>query len=264
MRIRLRRTAKAVAGAEIVVFAFPDHLHGRVFKKDIKPFLKPKSALVFLHGLSVHFGAVIPPKNCDVILLAPLGPGVAVRESYLKGESIHYLYGINQNYSGKAQKTIDYLAKGLKIHKKNLINTTFAEEAIGDIFGEQAVLCGGLSQLIKAGFDTLVDSGLPPDKAYLEVCFQLDLIVDLIKKHGIAGMFDRISLTAKYGSFLAGPQIIDKNVKNRMKKLLSYIKSGQFAAKLNKLDETDIKSLSTLLTKLTSPAFEKSSRKFAK
>ncbi len=189
----------AVAESEVIVFAFPDHLHEREFKANILPNLKPKTALVFLHGMSVHFGQVVPPKSNDIILLAPLGPGNAVRESYLAGNSIGYFHAVHQNGSGKARTVLNRLIRALKINESRLIKTTFREEAIGDLFGEQAVLCGGLSELILAGFETLRKAGLAPDKAYLEVAYQLDLIIDLIKRYGIKGMYERISVAARYG-----------------------------------------------------------------
>jgi ketol-acid reductoisomerase len=255
--------AAAVKNSDIIIFTFPDHLHGRVFDKDIKPKLKPGSTLVFLHGFSVHFKTVIPQKNCDVILLAPLGPGVAVREKYLKKESIGYFYCIHQNATGNARRILNGLIKDLRIDKKTMIKTTFADEAIGDIFGEQAVLCGGMSQLVKTGFDTLVENGLSPDKAYLEVAYQLDLLVDLMKKYGIEGMFKRISVSAMYGSLSAGPKIIDKATKKKMRAVLKDIKSGHYAKRLNSLTPSKIKKLNARLKKMSSKSFEKSAKKFS-
>lgn len=256
--------AKATSRADMIIMAFPDHLHGRVFTKDIAPNLTPGMAMVFLHGFSIHFKTVIAPKDCDIILLAPLGPGAAVREKYLENRSVGFFHAVYQNGSGHARARLNYLAKGLKINKQALIKTTFAEEAIGDLFGEQVVLCGGLSQLILAGFDTLVKAGLTPDKAYLEVCYQLDLIVDLIKKYGIEGMFGRISVAARYGSLLNGPKIIDRNVRKNMKSILDDIKSGRFAARLDSLDERRLKTLNIDLKELSNPLFEKSARRFSR
>ena len=254
--------SEAVRKAQVLIFAFPDHLHGRIYKRHIKPHLNPESALVFLHAFSVHFRSVVPPDDCDVILLAPLGPGVAVRESYLKGESIGYFHCIHQSVTGRARTILNSLIRDLKIDRKAMIKTTFRDEAIGDLFGEQAVLCGGLSQLIKTGYDTLIDWGLSSDKAYLEVAYQLDLIIDLIKKHGIEGMFRRISVAARYGSFLTGPKIIDASVRTRMKKVLTEIENGHFAKKLESLTPDKLRKLTADLRRLTSPSFEKSARKF--
>ncbi len=256
-------TSRAVKEADIIISAFPDHLHGSIFEKDIKPNLKEGAALVFLCGFSIHFKAVVPLSDSDIILLAPLAPGSAVREAYLQNKPIGFFHSIFQNGSGNAEKKLKYLIKNLKIQNKALIKTTFEDEAIGDIFGEQAVLCGGLTQLIKSGFETLVESGLSSDKAYLEVAYQLDLIVGLIKKYGIEGMYQRISVAAKYGSYLSGRKIIDASVKKRMKETLHNIKSGAFAKKLNALTPEKIKRLNKDLKKMSSEVFEKSVRKFA-
>jgi ketol-acid reductoisomerase len=259
----LTTIAKAASQSEIIIFAFPDHLHGRVFKKSIRPHLRPQAALVFLHGFSVHFKTVVIPRDCDVILLAPLGPGTAVREEYLAGQSVGYFFSIHQNATGRARAALRQLTRGLKIDEKKLIRTTFKEEAIGDLFGEQAVLCGGLSQLIKAGHTTLVKAGLSSDKAYLEVAYQLDLIIELIKKHGIEGMLRKISLAARYGTFLTGPKIIDAQTRKRMRQILSEITTGRFAGQLDSLTPAKIKKLNSSLSLLTTPAFEKSARKFS-
>ncbi|MFQ6008045.1 MAG: ketol-acid reductoisomerase, partial [Candidatus Zixiibacteriota bacterium] len=211
--------SQAAAQADIVCFAFPDHLHGRVFNKEIAKNLTPKSTLWFLHGMSVHFKFVVPPDESDVILIAPHAPGVAVRENFLKKRPFTAFYAIFQDKSGAAGKTAFELAQAIGLPKRNLIPTTFEAEAIGDLFGEQVVLCGGLAALIKNGFEVLVENGIPPENAYLEVAYQLDLIIDLIKKHGIEGMFKRISVAARFGSLLSGPKIIDGSVKRRMKKI---------------------------------------------
>jgi ketol-acid reductoisomerase len=255
--------SRVVRNSDIIIFAFPDHVHGNTFKRDVEPFLKKNSALIFLHGFSIHFKTIISPSDCDIILLAPLGPGVAVREKYLEKKSISFFYGIEQNANKNAQQKLDYLIESLRIDKNAMIKTTFADEAIGDLFGEQAVLCGGLTQLIKYGFETLVESGLSPDKAYLEIGYQLDLIIDLIKNHGIEGMYDRISFTARYGSYKNGPKIIDKDVKKKMKETLRQIKKGEFARNINSLSISDQKSLRDRLKKLSHPKLEKSARKFA-
>lgn len=255
--------SNAVELSDIVIFAFPDHLHGTVYKKDIKPYLKRKTTLVFLHGFSLHFRTVTPPRVNDIILLAPLAPGLALRENYLKKKPVSYFYSIHHDATGRAKATLGSLIQGLGIERRNLIETTVAEEALGDIFGEQAVLCGGLSQLIKAGYDTLVEAGLSSDKAYLEVAYQIDLIVELIKKYGIEGMLRRISVTARVGSLLSGRRIIDKSVRSQMKKVLADIKSGKFARRLASLDEKSLRKMDKAVRKMSSVAFEKSARKFA-
>jgi len=254
--------SKAVSKANIICFAFPDHLHGRVYKREIEKSLTSNSALWFLHGLSIHFQFVKPPEDCDVILIAPHAPGVRVREKYLSGGLFSAFYAVHQNNSGQARKIIFELAKAIGITKKNLILTTFEAETIGDLFGEQAVLCGGMAALIKNGFEVLVENGIPPENAYLEVAYQLDLIIDLIKKYGIEGMFQRISVAARYGSLQAGPKIIDRSVKKRMEKVYKEIESGRFTNCLNRLSSSDISRLNKELKRLSSPLLEKAVKKF--
>lgn len=255
--------SKAVSEADIICFAFPDHLHGRVYKKDISPYLKNGCCLWFLHGLSVHFQFVKPPRQSDVIMIAPHGPGVAVREKYLSDRSISAFYSVNQNFSKKAKELIIELAEAVGFAKKKLIKTSFKDEAIGDLFGEQAILCGGMASLIKAGFDILKKNSHSSDSAYLEVAYQLDLIIDLIKKFGIEGMYSRISVAARYGSYLNGQKIIDRSVKKRMELIYQEIASGKFPRKLNSLTSSDIKSLNKKVSSLSSKAFEKSAKKFS-
>jgi ketol-acid reductoisomerase len=254
---------KAVEQSRIIVMAFPDHLHGRVYKTKIKPFLGKKSSLVFLHAFSIHFGTVVPTPDCNIILLAPLGPGISVRNKYLAGESMGYFYSIHQDGTGDADRVLNQLIKDMKVTSSSLVKTTMADEAVGDLFGEQAVLCGGLTELIKNGYETLVEGGLSPDKAYLEVAYQLDLIIDLIKKHGISGMYDRISVAARLGSFITGSKIIDKTVKRRMEKALVSIKDGSFARKLDILTPAEVKKLKAEMKTMTVPSFEKAARRFS-
>ncbi len=256
--------SKAVAEAGVIAFAFPDHLHGRVFTRDIAPNLKKNATLLLLHGTSVHFGFVVPPDDCDVILIAPHAPGVAVREAYPRDQQISAFYSVYQNRTGKAAQTAFALAKAVGFKRRNLIKTTFEHEAVGDLFGEQAVLCGGLAMLIKTGFEVLVERGLKPENAYLEVAYQLDLIIDLIKRYGIEGMFSRISVAARYGSLKAGPEIINAGTKKRMERLANQIESGKFPNELNSLDDDQITQLNKALKGLTDPRLEKAARKFAR
>lgn len=254
----------AVASADIVCFAFPDHLHGRVFKTSVAPYLRRNATLWFLHATSVHFGFLSPPKSCDVILVAPHAPGNAVREAYLTDHSLSAFYSVYQNRSRRASGTAMELARAIGVQKKNLIRTSFAQESVGDLFGEQAVLCGGLAMLVKSGFETLLAHGWKAENAYLEVAYQLDLIVALIKKHGIAGMFARISPAAQYGSLLAGPKIIDRSTRSRMEKLFREIQSGAFARKLGRLDDRAVSKLGQALKKLSNPKLERVARKFSR
>lgn len=253
--------ARAVAAADCVCLALPDHLHGRVYKREIEKNLKPKSTLWFLHGFSVHFGFVVPPRECDVIMIAPHGPGVAVREKYLGERSLSAFYAVRQNYTGRATKNTLSLAAAIGLKRNRLVKTTFEDEAVGDLFGEQAVLCGGLSELIVKGFEVLVEKGLRPENAYLEVAYQLDLIIDLIKRHGIRGMYDRISVTARYGSATSGERVVDRSVKRRMQKLYEEIESGKFARQLNKLTPAAIKNLRRRIHRRVPDSFEKAVKK---
>ena len=262
--IQIHTVSRAVAKSDIVCFAFPDHLHGRVYKKDIEKYLSPNSMLWFLHGMSIHFRFIVPPENCDVILIAPHAPGAAVREKYLSKSSFSAFYAVHRNNSGRALKTIFELARAVGIAKKGLVPTSFGAEVVGDMFGEQAVLCGGMATLIKSGFEVLVENGIPPENAYLEVAYQLDLIIDLIKQYGIEGMFKRISVAARYGSLLSGPKIIDKSVKERMSKVYREIQSGRFPQKLNRLENADILRINRELKSLSSPLLEAAVRKFSR
>ena len=254
---------EAVRKSDIICFAFPDHLHGRVYKKDIEKYLSPNSTLWFLHGMSIHFRFIVPPENCDVILIAPHAPGAAVREKYLSKSSLSAFYAVHRDSSGRALKTTFELAQAVGIAKKGLILASFEGEAVGDLFGEQTVLCGGMAALIKNGFEVLVENGIPPENAYLEVAYQLDLIIDLIKQYGIEGMFKRISVAARYGSLLSGPKIIDESVKKRMARVYREIQSGRFPRKLNRLESADILRINRQLKSLSSPLLERAARKFS-
>lgn len=254
--------AEAVKRAEVVCFAFPDHRHGAVFDKEIAPYLKPGAALLFLHGLSIQYGLVKPQTNCDILLLAPHAPGVAVREQYLGDRAISAFYAVHRDYSRRAVQTVIELAGGMGIRKNRLVKTTFRDEAIGDLFGEQAVLCGGLAMLIKTGFDLLVERGIRPENAYLEVAYQLDLIVALIKKHGVQGMLNRISVAARYGSIQSGPKIIDAHTKRQMRRVLKEIESGTFASTLAALTPGEVRALTKRTSRLTTVSLERAGRKY--
>lgn len=247
--------------AEIICFAFPDHLHGKVFDQEIRPFLKSGATLWFLHGTSIQFGFVKPPKTCDVIMVAPHAPGTAVREKFLYDRSISAFWAVEQNRSGKAKQLAFALAEGCGFKKRNLVKTSFKDEAIGDLFGEQAVLCGGMAMLISAGYETLVKSGIKPEHAYLEVAYQLDLIISLIKKYGMQGMWERISVAARFGSLVTGPKLIDSTVKKKMRQTLDEISSGRFPEKLSSLTKQDIARLNKSLKRLTPPSFDRAATK---
>jgi len=231
-------TEKAAEMGSVIAMLAPDHLHKEIFNKQIRDHLEPKDVLIFAHAFSIHFDLVIPPEFVDVILVAPHGPGELTRQRFLEKKGITSFIAIHQDYSKKAKKIALAYAKAIGATKGGAMLTTFKDEAIGDLFGEQAVLCGGLAELLKSGFETLVEDGLPPENAYLECVYQIDLIVELIKKYGIAGMFDRISRIAEFGSYLSGKRVINKA---QMKKILARVKNGSFTKKLIQEQKTNFK-----------------------
>jgi ketol-acid reductoisomerase len=222
-------TADAVKKADIIFVATPDLAIADVYKKDIKPNLTKGKALLFSHGFAIHFKTVVPPKDVDVLMVAPKGPGHLVRRQYLEGRGVPALIAIFQNPSKQAKKIALAWAKGIGGTRAGVIETTFKEETETDLFGEQTVLCGGASALVAAGYDTLVAAGYQPEMAYFECLHELKLIVDLMYESGISGMRFSISDTAKYGDVVIGPRIIDKQVRAEMKKVLKEIQNGTFA-----------------------------------
>ncbi|KAA3636129.1 MAG: ketol-acid reductoisomerase, partial [Calditrichaeota bacterium] len=211
-----------------------------------------------------HFGYVVPPEFVDVIMIAPHAPGIAVREKFLEHESISAFTSVSQDFTGKAKSKLIRLSKAFGITKSKLVETTFKDEAIGDLFGEQTVLCGGMSELILAGYNTLVKNGIPEENAYLEVAYQLDLIIELIKKYGIEGMYERISVAARFGSLQNGKKIIDSSVSKKMEKVYEEIASGKFPDKLNKLTKDDIDQLGKKVKKSSVSSYEFFARKYSK
>ncbi|HEX7469940.1 MAG TPA: ketol-acid reductoisomerase [Verrucomicrobiae bacterium] len=222
-------TAEAVRRADVIFIAIPDTKQPAAYERDIKPNLTKSKTLLFSHGFAIHFKTVVPPKNVDVILVAPKGPGHIVRRQYLEGKGVPALIGIYQNPSGKAKSVALAWAKGIGATRAGVIQTSFKEETETDLFGEQTVLCGGASALVQAGFETLVEAGYQPEMAYFECLHELKLIVDLMNEAGISGMRFSISETAKWGDVSVGPKIIDAGVKKRMKAALKDIQSGKFA-----------------------------------
>ncbi len=228
-KFRVYETAQAVKKADVIMVAVPDLKIPAVFEKDIEPNLKEGKTLLFSHGFAIHYGTVKPPKNIDVIMVAPKGPGHTVRSQYVQGRGVPSLIAIQQDVSRKAKKTALAWAKGIGGTRAGVIETTFKEETETDLFGEQAVLCGGTSALIQAGYETLVEAGYQPEMAYFEVLHELKLIVDMINESGISGMRFSISETAEYGDMVVGPRVVDKHVKENMKKALLEIQNGKFA-----------------------------------
>ncbi|HUB66955.1 MAG TPA: ketol-acid reductoisomerase [Candidatus Methylacidiphilales bacterium] len=221
--------AEAVKAADIIFVAVPDLTIPGVYEKDIAPNLAKGKTLLFSHGFAIHFGTVKPPKNIDVIMVAPKGPGHLVRRQYQEGRGVPALIAVAQNPSGQAKKVALAWAKAIGATRAGVIQTSFKEETETDLFGEQAVLCGGASALVQAGYDTLVQAGYQPEMAYFECLHELKLIVDLMYEAGISGMRFSISETAKYGDVVSGPRIINKAVRAEMKKVLKEIQNGKFA-----------------------------------
>jgi len=221
--------AEAAKAADIIQILTQDHVQAKVYKESIKPGLKKGKALCFSHGFNIRFKQIKPPKNVDVFMVAPKGPGALVRRMYEEGKGVPSLIAIFQDASGQAKQLALAYAKALKATTAGVIETTFEEETETDLFGEQAVLCGGVTELIRAGFDTLIEAGYQPEIAYFEVLHELKLITDLIQERGISGMRRSVSNTACYGDLSRGPRIITQKTRKEMKKLLKAIKSGKFA-----------------------------------
>ena len=222
-------TAQAVKKADVIFVALPDTKQADVYKSDIEPNLTPGKTLLFSHGFSIHFKTITPPPDIDVILVAPKGPGHIVRRQYLEGKGVPALIAVLENSSRQAKQVALAWAKGIGGTRAGVIQTTFKEETETDLFGEQTVLCGGVSALIQAGYETLVEAGYQPEMAYFECLHELKLIVDLINEAGISGMRFSVSETAKWGDITVGPKIIDASVKQRMKAALKDVQSGKFA-----------------------------------
>jgi len=249
-------TAEAVKRADVIMVALPDTKQPAAYEKDIKPNLAPGKTLVFSHGFSIHFKTIVPPKNVNVIMVAPKGPGHIVRRQYTEGKGVPSLIAVYQG--GKTAKAIALAwAKGIGGTRAGVIETNFKEETETDLFGEQTVLCGGASALVQAGFETLVEAGYSPEMAYFECLHELKLIVDLMNEAGISGMRFSISETAKWGDVTVGPKIIDASVKKRMKAALKDIQSGKFARDWVREYKTGYKRYNALLNKGAKHPIEK-------
>ena len=220
--------AEAARDADLVAILTPDMVQKKVYEESVGPNMKPGACLLFAHGLNVHFDMITPREDLDVVLVAPKGPGALVRREYEIGRGVPCIYAVHQDKSGKAEQLALAYAAGLGGARANIIKTTFKEETETDLFGEQAVLCGGASSLVQAGFETLVEAGYQPEIAYYEVLHELKLIVDLFYEGGITRMLEFVSETAQYGDFVSGPRVIDAGVKARMKDVLTDIQNGTF------------------------------------
>jgi ketol-acid reductoisomerase len=215
--------------ADFIMVLLPDEVQKTVYKNEIEPHLTEGKVLAFAHGFNIHFAQVVPPSNVDVVMVAPKGPGHLVRRTYEQGEGVPALFAVFQDASGQARDRAMAYAKGIGGTRAGILETTFREETETDLFGEQVVLCGGLTALIKAGFETLVEAGYQPEVAYFECLHEVKLIVDLIVEGGLAKMRDSISNTAEYGDFTRGPRIVNDDTRAEMRKILLEIQTGQFA-----------------------------------
>ncbi|MDZ7995479.1 MAG: ketol-acid reductoisomerase [Nostoc sp. EfeVER01] len=227
--LTVKNVADAANAADFIMILLPDEVQKTIYKNEIEPNLEEGNVLAFAHGFNIHFGQVVPPDNVDVVMVAPKGPGHLVRRTYEGGEGVPALFAVYQDASGQARDRAMSYAKGIGGTRAGVLETTFREETETDLFGEQAVLCGGLSALIKAGFETLVEAGYQPELAYFECLHEVKLIVDLVVEGGLAKMRDSISNTAEYGDYTRGPRIVTEQTKVEMQKILSEIQSGQFA-----------------------------------
>jgi len=244
---KVYETGEAVKKADVIMVALPDTKQASVYKESIEPNLAKGKTLLFSHGFSIHFKTVVPPEDVDVIMVAPKGPGHIVRRQYVEGKGVPALIAVYQNKSRKAKKVALAWAKGVGGTRAGVLQTDFKEETETDLFGEQTVLCGGVSALITAGYETLCEAGYQPEMAYFECLHELKLIVDLINESGISGMRFSISETAKWGDVSVGPKIIDASVKRRMGKALKEIQTGKFAREWVKEYEGGYKTYNKLL-----------------
>ena len=244
--MKVAEIVDAVKGADVVMVLLPDEVQGDVFKAEVLPNLKDGAALDFAHGFSITFGIIKPPKNVDVIMMAPKAPGPREREVFLEGFGVPALIAVEQDYTGNAKKIALALAKGLGSTKAGVIETNFKEEATSDLFGEQAVLCGGVTALIEAGFNTLVKRGYQPEIAYFECLHELKLIVDLIQAGGMMKMWTSVSNTAEYGGLAKGNLVINDSSKAAMEKMLDDIIEGKFAKEWMKDAKGGMKKLQSM------------------
>lgn len=229
--LEVTTTSEAAKNADIIIILVPDEKQAKLYREEIEPYLEDGNALVFAHGFNIHFKQIVPPSNVDVFMIAPKGPGHMVRRTYTEGSGVPCLIAVEQDYSGKAKDLALAYANGIGGARAGVLETTFKDETETDLFGEQAVLCGGITALIKAGFETLVEAGYAPENAYFECMHEMKLIVDLMYQGGMAAMRYSISDTAEYGDYVTGSRIITDETKKEMKRVLTEIQNGTFAKK---------------------------------
>ncbi|MGE0267725.1 MAG: ketol-acid reductoisomerase [Candidatus Omnitrophota bacterium] len=233
---------EAAQSADVIMMLTQDHLQAEIYNDSLKKHMKKGKSLAFSHGFNIHFGQIKPSKDIDVWMIAPKGPGALVRRQFEEGKGVPCLVAIHQDASGNALSDALAYARGIGGGRAGIFETSFKEETETDLFGEQAVLCGGCSELIKAGFETLVDAGYAPEMAYFECLHEMKLIVDLMYEGGIVGMRQRVSDTAEYGDYSRGPRIINQKTRKEMQKILKEIQSGKFAKEWMAENKTGRKS----------------------
>ncbi len=229
--LKVMNTADAVKNADVVMMLIPDEKQAETYNSEVKPNLKANAALAFAHGFNIHFNQIVPPAGIDVFMVAPKGPGHLVRRVFVEGQGVPCLLAVHQDASGHAHDIGLAYARGVGGTRAGVLETTFKEETETDLFGEQAVLCGGVTALIKAGFEVLVEAGYKPESAYFECMHEMKLIVDLLYEGGMGKMRHSVSDTAEYGDYVTGPRIITEDTKNEMRKVLKEIQSGEFASR---------------------------------
>ena len=223
------KVEEAAKQADIIHILIPDELQAKVYQESIKGRLEEGNTISFSHGYNIHFGYIKPPENVNIAMIAPKGPGAMVRQTYQEGFGIPGLVAVENDYTGNTLQLALAMGKGVGLTRAGMLDTTFKEETETDLFGEQAVLCGGVTELIKNGFETLVEAGYQPELAYFETCHEMKLIIDLIYKNGFAGMWDNVSNTAEFGGLVRRERLITPDTKKEMKKILEEIQKGEFA-----------------------------------
>lgn len=262
--LEVKEISDAVNEAKHISFLIPDEVQPKVYSKKVEPFIEKENTLIFAHGFNIHYNQINPPKNIDVVMVAPKGPGHLVRRIYKEGEGTPGLLAIYQDYTGSAKEKALAYAKGIGCTRAGVLETTFKEETETDLFGEQVDLCGGVTQLIKTTFETLVEGGYQPEVAYFESLHELKLIVDLIHESGLSGMWDSVSNTAEYGGLSKRERVIDENVKENMKKILKEIQRGEFAREWILENKASLPSLEKLREKERKHKIEEVGKKLRK
>jgi len=242
--------------ANLIMFLIPDPQQPEVFRTEIEPNLKAGKTLYFSHGYNIHFHEITPPKDVDVIMVAPKSPGQRLREVYVNGFGVPALFAVGHDSTGHARELVLAICKALGCSRAGVIETTFKDETESDLFGEQAVLVGGLIRLVEEGYNTLVQAGYPPELAYFETCNEMKLIMDLVYQYGFVGMLRRVSDTAKFGGLTIGPKVVDHNVRENMKSILDDIQTGKFAKSWTG-DPTSAKRLNAMIDEFEQHSIEK-------